>query len=172
MSQDSHIQVGHIQGVFGIKGWLKVFSHCRPKEQILNYANWQLRSPSGEMVYEIQEGKVHSNGIVVKFQSISDRTQAELLKGSEIWVAKNQLLDLQEGEYYWFQLEGLTVVTLDGKALGQVEKMMETGANDVLVVREEGSKEEILIPYVREQVVKRVDLQQKTITVDWQKDYM
>jgi len=172
LSQDSHIQVGHIQGVFGIKGWLKVFSHCRPKEQILNYTNWQLRSSSGDVVHEIQDGKVHSNGIVVKFQTISDRTQAEQLKGSEIWVAKNQLLDLQDGEYYWFQLEGLTVVTLDGETLGQVEKMMETGANDVLVVRDEDSKNEILIPYVREQVVTQVNLEQKTITVDWQKDYM
>lgn len=172
MSQDSHIQVGHIQGVLGIKGWLKVFSHCRPKEQILDYANWELRSSSGVVVYELQEGKLHSNGVVVKFQNINDRSQAELLKGSEIWVAKSELSDLEDDEFYWFQLEGLKVLTLEGEDLGQVKRMMETGANDVMVVRNKTDKQEILIPYVREQVIKEVDLDKNTIIVDWQKNYL
>ena len=171
MSQDSHIQVGHIQGVFGIKGWLKVFSHCRPKEQILDYKNWELRSSSGVEVYQLQEGKLHSNGIVIKFKDVNDRNQAELFKGSEIWVAKSELSDLNEDEFYWFQLEGLKVQTLDGEALGKVVRMMETGANDVMVVKNDKDKGEILIPYVREQVIKLVNLEQKVITVDWQKDY-
>ncbi len=171
MSQDSHIQVGHIQGVFGIKGWLKVFSHCRPKEQILNYTNWELRSSSGVEVYQLQEGKLHSNGIVIKFKDINDRNQAELFKGAEIWVAKSELSELEGDEHYWFQLEGLKVETLEGETLGKVLRMMETGANDVMVVKNDVNKEEILIPYVHEQVIKQVNLEQKTITVDWQKDY-
>ena len=63
------------------------------------------------------------------------------------------------------------MITIDGEQLGQVKRMMETGANDVIVVQDETEKQEILIPYVREQVVKCVDLEKKTITVDWQKDY-
>jgi len=172
LSQDSHIQVGHIQGVFGIKGWLKIFSHCRPKEQILDYSNWELRSSSTVEVYELQEGKLHGNGIVAKFNNLNDRTQAEELKGAEIWVAKSELSDLAEDEFYWFQLEGLSVVTIKGEPLGQVKKLMETGANDVLVVASKTDKQEILIPYVREQVIKQVDLESKKITVDWQKDYL
>lgn len=172
MSQDSHIQVGHIQGVFGIKGWLKVFSHCRPKEQILDYINWQLRSSSGIAEYQLQQGKLHSNGIVIKFKDINDRNQAELFKGSEIWVAKSELSDLNDDEFYWFQLEGLHVENIEGEVLGKVVRMMETGANDVMVVKDAAAKEEILIPYVREQVIKQVNLETKTITVDWQIDYM
>jgi len=169
--QDTHIQLGAIQGVFGIKGWLKVFSFCRPKEQILDYSNWELRTPNNADVYELQEGKLHGNNIVAKLQNIDDRTQAETLVRAEIWVVKSELPDLKEEEYYWFQLEGLTVITADGEQLGQVKRMMETGANDVIVVQDEIDKQEFLIPYVREQVVKRVDLEKKTITVDWQKDY-
>ena len=169
--QDTHIQLGTIQGVFGIKGWLKIFSFCRPKEQILDYTKWQLRKPGNASVYKLQEGKLQGNKVVAKLNNIDDRTLAESLVRSEIWVAKSELPDLDDNEFYWFQLKGLTVITMDGEQLGRVKKMMETGANDVIVVQDEIDKEEILIPYVREQVVKRVDLEKKTIMVDWQKDY-
>jgi len=169
--QDTHIQLGAIQGVFGIKGWLKIFSFCRPKEQILDYSVWELRTSGNVDVYDLQEGKLHGNGIVAKLKNIDDRTQAETLVRAEIWVAKSELPDLVNEEFYWFQLEGLAVLNIDGEHLGRVMRMMETGANDVIVVQDEIDKQEILIPYVREQVVKQVDLEQQKIIVDWQKDY-
>lgn len=169
--QDSHIQLGAIQGVFGIKGWLKIFSFCRPKEQILDYSTWELRISSNADIYNLQEGKLHGNGVVAKLQCIDDRTQAETLIHAEIWVAKNNLPSLAKDEFYWFQLEGLSVINVHGDLLGHVKKMMETGANDVLVVQDKADQQETLIPYVREQVVKHVDLEEKIITVDWQKDY-
>lgn len=169
--QDTHIQLGVIQGVFGIKGWLKIFSFCRPKEQILNYSEWELRTSDSVNKCTLQEGKLHGSGIVAKFHDIHDRTQAELLVRAEIWIAKSELPELSAEEMYWFQLEGLSVMNLEGESFGQVIRMMETGANDVMVVKNKVDKEEILIPFVREQVIKRVDLETKTITVDWQKDY-
>ncbi|MEM7401586.1 MAG: ribosome maturation factor RimM [Pseudomonadota bacterium] len=171
MVQDSHILVGHIQGVFGIKGWLKIFSHCRPKEQILDYLSWELRAPKGADTYELQDGKPHGGGIIVKLKHIDDRTHAETLKGAEIWVAKSSLSDLSDDEYYWFELEGLQVNNLQGELLGQVVKLMETGANDVLVVKDVNAKQEILVPFIKEQVIKQVDIRNKTITVDWLKEY-
>jgi 16S rRNA processing protein RimM len=170
--QDTYIHLGAIQGVFGIKGWLKIFSFCRPKEQILSYSKWQLRTSDNKKLYQLQGGKLHGNGIVAKLINIDDRTQAEALISTEIWVAKDELPDLAEDEFYWYQLEGLKVITVGLEALGLVKKMMETGANDVMVVQADGDKQEILIPYIREQVVKQVDLERKTITVDWQKDYI
>ncbi len=169
--QDTHIQLGVIQGVFGIKGRLKIFSFCRPKEQILDYSEWELRTPGNVEKYTLQEGKLHGGGIVAKFRNVNDRTQAENIIRAEIWVAKSELPDLAGDEFYWFQLEGLAVMNLDGESFGQVKKMIETGANDVMVVKNDVDKEEILIPYVRDQVIKHVDLQAKTVTVDWQKDY-
>ena len=171
MVQDSHILVGHIQGVFGIKGWLKVFSHCRPKEQILDYISWELRAPKGVETFELQEGKPHGGSIIAKLNHVDDRTHAETLKGAEIWVAKSKLSELSDDEYYWFELEGLQVSNLQGVILGTVVRLMETGANDVLVVKDESAKQEILIPYVKEQVIKQVDVSNKTITVDWLKEY-
>lgn len=169
--QDTHIQLGAIQGVFGVKGWLKIFSFCRPKEQILDYPDWELRLSGKVNQCTLQQGKLHGSGIVAKFHNINDRNQAELLIRAEIWVAKSELPDLAGEEFYWFQLEGLAVINVDGEPFGQVKKMMETGANDVMVVKNDIDKEEILIPYVRDQVIKHVDLEAKTITVDWQKDY-
>lgn len=171
MVQDSYILVGHIQGVFGIKGWLKVFSHCRPKEQILNYVSWELRAPKGADTFELQEGKPHGGGIVAKLKHVDDRTHAETFKGAEIWVAKDTLDDLSGDQFYWFELEGLQVNNLQGESLGTVLRLMETGANDVLVVNDETSKQEILIPFIREQVIKRVDLQARVISVDWLREY-
>ena len=169
--QDNHIQLGAIQGVFGIKGWLKIFSYCRPKEQILNYQQWELRVSNDASHYDLQEGKVHGNGIVAKLENIDDRSQAEELIGSEIWLAKENLPVLLNDEVYWYQLEGLDVINLEGELLGYVNKMLETGANDVMVVRNRTDKQEILIPYIYEQVIRNVDLEKKLITVDWQKDY-
>ena len=172
MVQDSHIQVGKIQSVFGIKGWLKVFSHCRPKEQILDYINWELRLPKGADTYELQDGKLHGTGIIAKLKNVDDRTHAETLKGADIWVAKADLLELEENEYYWFELEGLSVINTEGETLGHVKKLMETGANDVLVVVNLADKQELLIPYVKGQVIKEVNVEKKTITVDWYKNYL
>ena len=171
MLQDSHILVGHIQGVFGIKGWLKIFSHCRPKKQILDYPNWEVRAPKGNETFELQDGKAHGVGIIAKLKHIDDRTHAETLKGAEIWVTKTTLSELADDEYYWFELEGLQVNNLQGEILGSVVRLMETGANDVLVVKDKIDQQEILIPYIKEQVVKQVDISNRTIIVDWLREY-
>lgn len=170
MGQDSHLQVGIIQGAFGIKGWLKIFSYCRPKEQILDYTTWQVRTREHEKSYVLEQGKQHGNGIIAQLQGIDTCTQAETLKAAEIWVATTELSDLPAGEYYWYQLMGLKVVGVNGQSLGIIDRLLETGANDVLVVKS-AIAEEILIPYIRGDVVKEVDLDQKMVTVAWQVDF-
>lgn len=189
--KNTHTQLGYVQGVFGIKGWFKVFSFCRPKQQILDYPNWQLRQATKtsnlnkdqiidqnifDQVCVLEQGKEHGNAVVAKIAGIDTRTQAEALVGTEIWVETAILLDHADGEYYWFQLVGLNVVTAEGKELGVVTSLIETGANDVLVVRDKhsssaGKKQEVLIPYLPDNVVKQVDLEQQQIVVEWQTDY-
>ena len=124
----------------------------------------------------VEQGKVHGNAIVAKIAGIETRNQAEAMVRSEIWVETTTLLDHADGEYYWFQLIGLRVVTPQGLELGVVASLIETGANDVLVVHDEcsisaGKKQEVLIPYLAGDVIKHVDLEQKLIIVDWQVDY-
>ena len=165
------IQIGYIQGLFGIKGWLRVFSYCRPKEQILQYTAWQLHINSHEKSFSLEQGKEHGAGIIVKLAGIDTRTQADTLNKATIWVPVSDLALLSDDEYYWYQLIGLHVETIEGQLIGKIDQLMETGANDVLVVTNDTDKRQILIPYIRGEVVKQVDLDQKLMIVDWQIDY-
>ena len=171
MGQTSYIQLGYIQDTFGIKGWLKVFSYCRPKTQILDYKTWQLRTNGNEKSYLLQQGKKHGNRIIAKLSGIDTRTQAQRLVPAEIWVPTFELSKLPADEYYWYQLTDLNVVTVDGQILGKIKRLIETGANDVLVVKSNPDSEEILIPYIRGDVVKEVNLDQQLMIVDWQTDF-
>lgn len=171
MGQPSFIQIGYIQGAFGIKGWLKVYSYCRPKEQILDYASWQLRFNSDEKTYPLERGKLHGAVIIAKLRGINARTEAELMNRATIWVPVTELAQLSEDEYYWYQLIGLHVVNTEGQPIGDIERLMETGANDVLVIMSDTDKKQILIPYIQGEVVKEVNLDQKSMIVDWQIDY-
>ncbi len=158
--------------MFGIKGWLKPFSYSRPKAQILTYATWRLRLNGSERCYSLAQGKRHGNSIIAKLSGIDTRTQAATLVAAEIWIPTSELSTLSSGEYYWYQLTGLTVVTVDEQILGKVRNLIETGANDVLVVQDDARAQELLIPYIYRDVIKDVDLDRRLITVDWQTDYV
>lgn len=162
--------VGKINGASGIKGWVKVYSYTDPKENILNYSPWFLKLDGQWQQVSIVNGREQGKTVVVQLDGCNDRNTAESYHGVEIAIAESQLPKLEEGEYYWRDLVGLSVVNLAGQELGTVKKMMETGANDVLVVKT-ASKEELLIPYVPEYSVMKVDLESKQITVDWELDY-
>lgn len=161
--------VGKLNGASGIKGWVKVFSYTDPKENILNYSPWYLKLDGQWRQVSIINGREQGKTVVVQLEGCNDRNTAESYRGVEIAIEESQLPQLEEGEYYWRDLIGLTVVNLAGGEIGTVEKMMETGANDVLVVKT-ASKEELLIPYVPEYSVMKVDLESKQITVDWEFD--
>lgn len=181
---DDKVVVGKITGVYGIKGWVKVYSYTRPITGILQYKIWQLSQPGqtsklaqSERAQELQliAGRQQGKGIVVQLAGYDDRDQARVLIDQEISIPRSQLPALPEGQYYWTDLEGLTVIGLDGATLGQVDHIMETGANDVIVVNAvviKGQKKakQCLIPYIQE-VVQEIDLDQGVIRVDWQLDW-
>ena len=162
--------VGKLNGASGIKGWVKVYSYTDPKENILNYSPWYLKLDGQWQQVSILNGREQGKTVVAQLEGCNDRNTAEIYRGVEIAIEESQLPQLEEGEYYWRDLIGLTVVNMAGEELGTVKKMMETGANDVLVVKT-ASKEELLIPYVPEYSVMKVDLESKQITVDWELDY-
>ena len=162
------VVLGRVAGVFGVRGWIKVFSHTEPKENILGYAAWYLGSEGGWREHRAREGKVHGKGLIARLQGCDDRDQAALLVGLEIAVPRSQLPAPAPGEYYWSDLEGLAVFTLEGRDLGAVSHLFGTGANDVLVVK--GDRER-LIPVLWDQVVHEVDLDKGVIRVDWDPDF-
>jgi len=166
---DDDIVVGRIVGVFGVRGWCKVFSHSRPREQILSYTQWYIGQDKNRQVVTLQEGKVHGEAIIVKLDGIDDRDQAAALKGSNIWITPSQLERLESDEYYWRQLIGLEVIDQAGVLLGKVDGLIETGANDVLLVK--AGKQEHLIPFIMDQVVTKIDIETGQMSVDWDIDY-
>jgi 16S rRNA processing protein RimM len=123
---------------------------------------------AGRQVVTDVSGRLQGKNVIANLAEVDDRDQAEALAGANIMIRREQLPDLEEGEYYWSQLIGLSVENTEGVDLGRVDQMIETGANDVLVVQ--GDRER-LIPYVMEDVVKSVDLESQRIVVDWQADF-
>lgn len=166
---DSMVVLGRISGIHGVRGEVKVFSETRERAGILEYPLWQLRVPSGWRAVRLLGGHVQGSGVVVaRLEGVEDRDQARALIGTEIAVRREELPPAEPGTYYWADLEGLTVVNLDGVVLGTVSHLFETGANDVLVAVD--GERERLIPYTRE-AVKQVDLQARTIRVDWDPEF-
>ncbi len=169
MSEDNHLNIGKISAVFGVKGWLKVFSYTDPKENIFNYSPWKIKRNQQQEVVQIQQGKVHGKNLIVQLGGVDDRTQAEQYLGWDILIEKNQLEQPAEDEYYWVDLIGLAVMTEQGFDLGQVDHLIETGANDVLVTKQ--NDHERLIPLIFDQVIKDIDLDKGLIRVDWDPDF-
>jgi 16S rRNA processing protein RimM len=160
------VELGFISAVHGIKGWVKVHSWTRPMEAILDYQPWLL-GEDGKSV-KIVDGRKQGKGLAALLPGFENREQAVALVGQKIFVGRDQMPPTEEDEYYWSDLEGLEVHTIQGEVLGRVDRLMETGANDVLVVRGDRDR---LIPFIQGQYVKRVDLEAELIEVDWDPDF-
>lgn len=171
MSKEQQITLGKVGAVYGIKGWLKIHSFTDETEAILDYFPWSLKLGNKIQSVEITDWRKHNKGLIVKVAGIDDRDEAQAFVGSEILTNGAALPELPQGDFYWRDLIGLSVVTNKGYDLGVVTDMMETGANDVLVVKanlNDGfSKKERLIPYLFEQVIESVSIENKQICVDW-----
>ncbi|TVO75292.1 ribosome maturation factor RimM [Sedimenticola selenatireducens] len=159
--------LGRVSGLFGVRGWVKVFSHTSPKENILNYPSWFLFREGEWQEYKLKQGKAQGKGLVALLEGVDDRDQAAELTGADIAVRRDQLPEISPDEYYWSDLEGRRVVTETGVELGRVDHLFETGANDVMMVKGERDH---LLPFIG-QVIKEVDLDGDLITVDWDPDF-
>lgn len=167
---DDMVLLGHVSGVFGVKGWVKIHSYTQPRDNILTYSPWYLYLDGQWQPREVVAGKVHGKGLIAQIAGCDDRNAAEELVRAQIAIYSEQLPELDEDEVYWRDLQGLEVRTVQGVSLGIVTGLMETGANDVLVVKAEDGKER-LIPYIREDVITDIGLEEGTITVDWDPDF-
>ncbi len=166
--------VGKITSVYGVKGWVKIYSYTEPMENILNYSPWLVRLEGRLQTVQIEQGKRHGKGLVAKLTGCNDRDQAQAYCGNEISVDQAQLPALSGEEFYWHQLENLIVVTESQEVLGRVDYLISTGSNDVLVVKgtaESIDQRERLIPYLPEQVVTDINLEEGTIRVEWDSEF-
>ncbi len=161
------VVLGRISGLFGVRGWVKVYSYTEPREAVLDYGRWLLAGKDGWRAATVAEGQRHGKTVIARIDGYVDRDQAAELVGIEIAVPRDELPETASGQYYWSDLEGLRVVHRDGTELGQVAYLLETGANDVMVVKGE---QERLIPFVMDKVILGVDLDKGEIDVDWEWD--
>lgn len=169
MPNSDFLNAGHISGVFGVKGWVKIFSNTHPRENILRYSPWLLQKNNEITEIKVKSGQRHGNSVVAELEGIADRDAAAMLMGSEILILRGQLPKPDDGEYYWTDLVGLQVETQTGVKLGKVDSLLETGANDVLVVVDGDT--ERLIPFLQPQTVLKIDLAGKLMVVDWDPEF-
>lgn len=156
----------------GIRGQIKLYPYSRSPEQLLNYQPWYLKDESGKWVpIKCTHVEINSQVLYITIEGIQDREKASQLTNREIAVSSDQLPTLPNGEFYWHQLIDLKVINQAGECLGKVVELMETGANDVLVVKSSDRKMPILIPFVMNIYIHQIDLVNQTIIVDWHEDY-
>lgn len=172
------VVIGRLSAVYGVKGWLKVYSYTDPIENFLGYSQCWVQRHGSWQPLAIAEGRQHGKGLVVRLDGVEDREQAAAFIGSDVAIAASELPALEPEEFYWRQLVDLQVFVDHPQRgrlnLGRIHHLLETGANDVLVIRgDEHSidQRERLIPYAPEQFVFDVDLAAKTMRVEWDPDF-
>ena len=158
------VVVGRFGPPFGIKGWLNVISYTDPLTNLADYRPWFVERDGAWSEIAIEALQPHRNGFVAQIAGIADRNEAQMLSGRSIGVADSTLPATADDEFYWKDLIGLTVEDGRGVVIGEVTGLIETGANDVLVVRAAHGDE--LIPFV-DQFIARVDLESRRVIVDW-----
>ena len=164
---EKKLLVGKINGFFGLQGWVKVFSYTKPRVNILSYSPWSIDVDGELQKIEINNGREQSKTIVVHIKGIDTREDSQKFIGKDIYIDKEQLPKLKKGEYYWHELIGFEVFNQNKEKLGLVDYFVETGSNNVLVVK---GKKEHWIPYIEPYLVS-VDSINKVVSVDWDKDF-
>ena len=157
------VTVGEVRGVYGVKGWVKLFSFTAPRENLLGFR--EFTTGQGKTLRLI-EGRPQGKGLVGRFAGCDDRDAALAMHGTALQVARSALPATDEGEFDWDDLVGLEVVDIEAGVLGSVDYLLETGADDVMVIRQPAGGE-ILVPFAWERVVQGVELDPGRITVDW-----
>ena len=169
------VSLGRIGAPYGIKGWFKLVSYTQPRENVLQYRQFTGRLNGRQQQLEMDEAKPHGKGLIAHVRGFDTPEDIRLLTGTELMVPLSELPNLEGEDYYWHQLIGLLVQNTKGVVFGRVDSLLETGANDVLVVKPcEGSldRHQRLIPWLPDQVVIKVDLASRQILVDWEADYL
>ncbi len=173
---ENPVEVGQFGSVYGVRGWLRVHSYTENPESIFGYLPWFLKNRSeGWRQVQLVEWKRHAGGFICKLEGFDQREDAQTLTNSAIFIDESVLPELPEGEFYINSIIGMKVINQDGYDLGIIDDIMETGANDVLVVKANENdaygKKERLLPLVFESTIVSVDEESKQVSVIWDPDF-
>ena len=174
------VEVGRIVDAFGVKGWIKVQPHAADPQALFSSRRWWLQPPdephpktataAWPPLLRVVQAKDHGAAVVAQVRDLDDRDAALALRGGRVFVPRSSFPTAGDGEYYWVDLIGLSVVNRAGEPLGMVAGLIDTGAHSVLRVQPAGEGDERLIPFV-DAYVDGVDMAERRIRVDWGLDY-
>jgi 16S rRNA processing protein RimM len=159
--------MGRITAPFGVKGWVKVQPNTAATGNLLAYKTWWVGRDGGWREIAVVEARVQGRALVARLEGYEDREAVAALRGTFVAVPRSALPRAQSGEYYWADLIGLAVVNGSAQGLGRITGVLQTGANDVLVVVGERER---LIPFIAE-VIRDVDLAGGVMRVEWGADF-
>jgi len=163
------VTVGRVHGLYGVHGRLRLYSYLDRPADLLGFEHLWLLRESGRDKRRLRDREELGPRLVAGLEGVDSREAARDLLGTPLQVPRELLgADVEEDEFLWADLLGLPVETLEGVELGKVDRLIETGANDVLVVA--GPDRERLIPFTRE-AVPEVDTERGLIRVDWDPDF-
>ena len=162
MNLNKKILIAKIQAHQGLNGWLKVYSYSETKQKFSEYKYFFIQKENNTIRLDIEDISI-GKSIKVKFKNFNCREDSQEYIGKEIFINENQLDALEANQFYWNELIGLTVYLNNGKKIGIVSDIIETGSNDVLVIK---GKEEILVPYVFGESVMEVAVEEKKIIIN------
>lgn len=165
---DRYIIVGKVGAATGLSGAVKITSFTQNPEDIFEYDPWYVKQNNQWAEIKLEEAALQGKYLVAKFAGCENRDDARQWTNREIAIKRSQLPELPKGQYYWSDLEDMTVKTVTGITLGVVNEVMETGAHPVLVIEGE---QRYLVPYVLDKIVKKVDLTSNHLIVDWDLDF-
>ena len=189
IENEEKILLGHITGVSGLKGWVKVHSDTDPRENIVKYSYWWLEQSGRWKKVQVIDGRPQGKTIVASLEGVNSPEQASMYIGAKIAVGRTELPVLKKGEFYWADLVGMQVRTVQEENIGVVLRLFETGANDVMVVKDQrvrtavgveelskqsakkSSASEVLVPWLVPDVITDVNVEEKVITIDWDPDF-
>ena len=163
------IVIGKIVSVHGVRGDVKIYSFTDPIDNLLEYRRWTLRRGDEVKQVELVKGRLQGKILVATLKGLTEREEARTYADFEICIPRSELPQLTGDDYYWYQLQGLTIINQLEQVLGRVDHLLETGANDVMVVKPfDGSLDdrERLLPYT-DQCVLKIDLEAGEMHEDW-----
>jgi 16S rRNA processing protein RimM len=161
------VVMGRISTPFGVKGWVKVQPNTAAIQNLLAYKTWWVGREDAWREIAVADARVQGRTVAARLEGCDDRDAAAALRGNTVAVPRAALPDVGGGEYYWADLIGLAVVNGEEQAFGRITGILETGANDVLVV---AGERERLIPFIAE-VIRDVNLASGVVRVNWGVDY-
>jgi len=173
--QNKSVVLGQIGKVHGLKGWLNLNSFTSPPENIFDYSELMAEIEGSLEILEVDQFKQKANGLIVHFVGYDSPEVARKLTGLKLALISTCLPALENGDYYWHELEGMEVLNQDGISFGEIAHLLETGANDVLVVRPRKDSiddRERLIPYLKESVIKKIDVTNNEVIVNWEINFL